>query len=187
MGRILGRGRYVYGTYPSPPNASAIALQNRNVAEVTSLGSPFIPATSPNSVLIAAILFTPRVSGVVQVTALLTLANGAAPETYAMAVQIATGTGLSVTGGEVTSNGWVIGSLVPPVIGGAGIAIVQGLGSVAQAVAASGSGDLAIASAISQPLPVGVPFIIEVVLTELGGGNSIDQLAFTSLSVIELP
>jgi hypothetical protein len=187
MSHIIGRGRRAGETYPSPPNAALGASRNRNVAVPTSLTS-FTPATTPSVSLIAALLYTPRVSGVIQATALLDLINGAAPETYAMAIAVATGTNLSVTGGESTSDGWVIGSTTPPVIGGTGVAILGELGTSVVALAAAGSqGDLAVAAAIfSQSLQIGVPVVIEVLITELGGGNALAGIAFTSLSAIEL-
>ncbi len=191
MSRILGRGRYIYGTYPSPSNSSASALQNRNVAIPTVMTAPFTPAVPPGSIL-AAILYTPRVSGVVQVTAMLDLINGATPEAYALVAEIVTGTGLTVTGGETgtptfsPSNGWVIGSSPnPPVVGGV-VTDTNILGAATITLAANENGSLTV-SAISQPLPVGVPVVIKFVLEDTGGVADLTTLEFTSLSILELP
>jgi hypothetical protein len=185
---IIGRGRYAREGYPEvgQGGAAAGALRNRNVA--TTLSFPaFTPATSPSTSLVAALLFTPRVSGVIMATALLGLVNGAAPETYGLVVGIATGTGLSVTGGSSASNGWIVGSTVPILIGGTPT-LTQVFGESAVALAASGQGSLNVAAAISQPLPVGVPVVIEVLLTEIGGGHALSgQSVFSSLSALELP
>jgi len=188
MSHLIGRRGHSRETYPgSPGGASVGALRNRNVASPTGLVGPFTPATTPSFSLVAAILYTPQVSGVVMVTALLDIGNGGTPETYGMAVAVATGTNLSVTGGASTSNGWVIGSTVPPVVGGSGITLPQDLGISTEALAAGAVGDLAVAAAISQPLPVGVPVVIEILLNEAGGGHALASLAFTSLSILELP
>lgn len=150
------------------------------------LTTPFTPGVGAGS-LVAATLFTPRVSGVIQVTATLAVINGATPDTYGLATTIFSGTGLTVSGGEALNNGWVLGSNTPPVVGGAGVAFDQLVGEAILALAASGQGTLSAAAAISQPLPVGVPVAVEVALIELGGGNPVATLAFVSLSVLELP
>jgi hypothetical protein len=184
MARILGRGRNVFGTYPegsAAAGAAVAALRNRNIADTTILTVPFTPANS----LIAAILFTPKVSGVLQLSSNLLLQNGAGADTYALAMEIIPGTGLSVSGGETTSNGWVIGSGTPPVIGGTIGSPVIGVEALT-ALAGNADGSLT-PSGFSQPLPIGVPVVIAVVLTEVAGGNALVQLAFTNLSVMELP
>jgi len=186
---IIGRGRYARESYPEVGQGGAAvgALRNRNVANALSFPA-FTPATSPSASLVAALLYTPKVSGVIEATALLGLTNGASPETYAMIVAIATGTGLSVTGGSTASNGWLVGSTVPILIGGTGVALAQVIGESQVALAASGLGSLNVAAAISQPLPVGVPVVIEVLLTEVGGGHALSgSSVFSSLSALELP
>ena len=183
---IVGRGRTARETYPGAQSSSVGALRNRNVATPYSLVG-FTPATNPSTSLIAALLFTPKVSGVIMASALLDLVNGATGDTYGMAVAVYSGTDLSVSGGATTSNGWVIGSTVPPVIGGTGVTLEGLLGSSVEALAASAQGDLAVAAAISQPLPVGVPVVIGVLIDELGGGHALTNLSFTSLSALELP
>ena len=191
MSHLIGRGRYARETYPtSGQNAATVALRNRNVS-APAVMTAFTPATAPSTSLIAALLYTPKVSGVVQVSAIFNLANGAAPETYAMLVAVATGTNLSVSGGESSSNGWFVGSPAPGtpiVVGGAGIILSQVLGEDLTALAATGDGTLDVTAAISSsPLAVGVPVVIEVLLSEVGGGNALNSIAFTSLSIIELP
>ena len=180
--RIAGQRRGE--TYPGPKNSASGALQNRNVAGVTVLAVPFTPSVSPGSIL-AAILFTPKVSGVLQIAASLALANDVTGDTYALGAEIFTGTGLTVTGGAVTTNGWVMGSTVPPVIGGASV-FNQLVGEAAETVVASGQASLNLFG-ISQPVPVGVPVVILVALTEVGGGHAVTSLDFINLSVIELP
>jgi hypothetical protein len=121
------------------------------------------------------------------VTALLELINGATPETYGLEILIVSGTGLTVTGGEVTSNGWVIGSNTPPVVGGV-ISGTQLIGAATSTLATNEQGTLSVSGAISQPLlPIGAPVVIKVVLLDIGGVAVLNALAFTSLSVLELP
>ena len=184
---IIGRGRYARETYPGPQSAGVGALRNRNVLAVPQLlVVPFSPGTGAGS-LIAATLFTPQVSGgVVDVTAGLLLTNGGVAETYGLSVAIAAGAGLSVSGGAGSSNGWFYGTTVPPTVGGAPTP-VQVPGTSAQALAIGAVGSLSVASAISQPLLVGVPVVVEIVLSELGSGHSLASIAITSLSILELP
>lgn len=189
MSFVIGRGRYARATYPENSGGGAVgALRNRNVAASPQvLTAPFTPGLIGSPSLIAAIIFTPRVSGVIQVGASLDIQNGATADTYGMSAIIFNGTGLTVSGGENSSNDWFSGSNTPPVVGGAGI--VQGpiIGVAIEALAINGQGSLAV-SGISQPLPVGVPVAIEVFLTEVGGGNPLaGPIAFFSLSVLELP
>lgn len=184
---IIGRGRYAREAYPSPPSAGS-ALRNRNVAAVPrTMSGPFTPAGGPGFSVIAAILFTPKTSGVIDVTALLNVINGASPDTYGMAVEIVTGTSLSVSGGESASDGWVVGSNTPPVVGGVGLATAQFLGISSKTTAANAQTDLNVAAAVSQPVSVGVPVVVQVVLSEVGGGNPIAELVFSSMSILELP
>lgn len=184
---LIGKGRTARETYPSAPGGSAVnALRNRNVSAPESLTVPFTPATSPSVSIIAALLYTPRVSGVILATALLDITNGATGDTYGLSLAVFSGTGLSVTGGAVTSNGWVLGSTVPPVVGGAGVALEGLLGSSTDTLGANAQGTLAVAAAISQPLPVGVPVVIEAIIDSLAG-HPLAAIAFTSLSILELP
>ena len=180
-------------SYPSAggaAGAAVAALRNRNVAVVpqvlSTASAPFAPGTGTN---VAAILFTPKVSGVVQITAMLGLLNGATPDTYAATAAIDTGTGLSVTAGSgsITSNGWIMGATAPvdpPVVGGA-ISSTSLLGTAGAALVGAENGSIVI-SAISQPLFVGVPVVIRIELGTIGG-QSLNALDVTSLSVMELP
>ena len=188
MSYLIGRGRTARETYPEAQrNASDGALLNRNVAIPTVLDAPFTPATGPSVSIIAAIVFTPKVSGVIQVTALLDLGNGETDETYSMQVAVMTGTNLTVTGGESTSNGWVMGSTTPPIVGGTGVTTSQLLGSSVRELSSTGDGDLNVAAAVSQPVgSVGVPIVIQIQLLSVDG-DDLDSLSFTSLSVLELP
>ena len=178
---VIGRGNRGRETYPSPPNAATGALRNRNIAGDVVLTVPFTPSNS----VVAAILFTPKVSGVIQVSASLGLLNGATPDIYAADTFIVPGTGLSVTGGEVTVNGWVVGSNTPPVLGG--VLGSNALTLVSVASVAGGALGALLTFGMSQPLPIGVPVIVAVVMGETGGGHALAALAATNLSVLELP
>jgi hypothetical protein len=187
MSHVIGR-RNGRETYPEvgTGGAAAAAFRNRNVAGPTPLVAPFTPATNPTVSPIAAVLYTPRVSGVVQVASTIGFINGAVAETYGLVGEILTGTGLSVTGGAVTTDGWVMGSTVPPVIGGAGVVTAQIMGEGVDAILANTDGGLS-TFAISQPLAVGTPVVIRIGLLQIGGGNEIATLAILNLSVLELP
>lgn len=180
--RTIGRrSSEIYPETAPGGGAATAALRNRNVADETVLTAPFTPTNS----LIAAILFTPKVSGVVQISSNLLLQNGTGADTYALAMEILPGTGLSISGGEATSNGWVMGSATPPVVGGTTGAPVLGIETLT-ALAGNASGSLA-PFGLSQPLPIGVPVVIIAILAEVAGGNALAQLAIANLSVMELP
>lgn len=191
MSHIIGRGRTARETYPvgASVDAAASALRNRNVLAVPQLlVTPFSPAIGGS--LIAAILFTPQVSGVVEVTAALALTNGGAAETYELQVAVETGTGLVVAGGAgspPSGNGWIVGSTAPPTVTGAtGPTPSQILGEDLRALAVGAAGSLIVASAISQPVPVGVPVVIEIVLSA-AANHSLAAISVASLSILELP
>lgn len=180
MGNLIKR--FGSETYPSASGGAAIsALTNRNVAGLNALTAPF----TPNNSLVGAILFTPRVSGVIQVASSMLIQNGGTADTYAMALEILPGTGLSVSGGEVTENGWVMGTVTPPVIGGVTGSPVLALESLT-ALAGSASGSLS-AYGISPPLPVGDPVVAVILMTQIGGGHSLSQVVFSNISILELP
>ncbi len=180
---IIGKHRYGREAYPvSRVSASDAALRNRNIVGGTGLTQPFTPNTST----IAAILFTPRVSGVMQVSATVAVQNGANPETYSMGLLIFTGTGLTVTGGEATVDGWVIGSNTPPIVGGVIGAPVATVGDFT-ALATGEEGALANFAVSTPPQPLGVPVVAAVVLSELGGGNPLAQISIANISIMELP
>lgn len=173
-------------TYPTSPGAAGggaavAALQNRNIASLSILTTPFAP--SGNN--IAAIIFTPKVSGVIQVSASLDLQNAAAPDTFTAELAVVPGTGLNITGGSATVGGWRVGSTVAPVVGGA-------LGSPVLLLTASWDAaddeefSLLMFGLTSPPLPVGVPVAIAVILGQ-SGANALSLLAFTNISVYELP
>ena len=192
MGRIIGHGRYARETYPSTggsAGAAVSALRNRNVSVVPQvLSAPFSPGVDAGT-NVAAILFTPKVSGVIQVLAQLSLLNGAVGDTYAGSLQADIGTSLTVVAGagSLTSNGWIMGSvapIAPPVIGGT-ILSTQLFASSGVALIAAENGDVSL-SAISQPLPIGVPSVIRVAL-DAAGGNSLAAIDIASLSILELP
>lgn len=178
-------GRRSQNVYPdglAAAAAAAIALRNRNVAGSNTLVTPFTPSNS----LIAACLFTPKVSGVIQVSGALLLQNGAVADTYTSIMEVIPGTGLSVSGGAVTDNGWVIGSTVPPVVGGVTGVPVLAIESLT-ALAGNAPGSLSAFGIGSSPQPLGVPVVITFLLAQVGGGHSLAQLDFTNLSVLELP
>jgi len=188
MGNIIGFGRRAREAYPATGGAAAAttsALQNRNVALPGALAVPFTPA---NGVL-AAILFTPRVSGVIQVAASVLAENGTDAETYLMGVEVLPGTGLSVTDGDMTIDGWVVGTTSAPVVGGTPGSPVMVLEDISAPLLSGASGGLSvfgISDNVSR-LPLGVPVVIVVVLGEAGSGHALAQLAVTNLSVMELP
>lgn len=185
MGLIIGRGRYKTGVYPSgstvAAGAAVAALRNRNVALIGSLTAPFTPSNS----IIAAILFTPVVSGVVQVSANVLAQNGGTGDTYVLGLGAGPGTGLTVTGGEITVNGWVAGTNTPPVVGGTpGTPVLAVQAYTPLLASASGSFDV---FGISDPLPIGVPSVVLLSMTQVGGGHSLAQLAIADVTVMELP
>jgi hypothetical protein len=185
--RIIGRGRYAGETYPDglpSAGAAAAALRNRNVAAPTALSAPFTPPGGGS--IIAAVLFTPRVSGVLQVSTNVLLENGSDADTYATVTLIIPGTNLTVTGGEATSDGWVMGTTTPPVIGGTPASPIFTLESL-DAIAGNAFGSL-LAFGISTPaLPLGVPVAIVLELAETGSGHALAQVDIGNLSVMELP
>lgn len=185
--KTFGWGRYKTGVYPSGSAAAAgaavAALRNRNIAAPTTLAAPFTPSGGS---LIAAILFTPRVSGVLQVSGNFLIQNGANGDTYAVAMEVDPGTGLTVTGGSDTSDGWVMGSTVPPVVGGAVGSPILAIEDLVT-LATSQSGTLTVFGISTPPQPIGVPLVVTVILGETGGSHALDQIAITNLSVMELP
>lgn len=148
-----------------------------------ALTAPFTPSNS----LVAAALFTPRVSGILQVSGTLLVQNGGNADNYAMIMSVNSGTGLSVSGGESTSDGWVMGSATPPVVGGSttGVVTFEGFTSLA----ASAFGDLSVFGVMPPDLaqPIGVPLLIGMLLTEVGSGHALATLAVGNLVVMELP
>lgn len=185
MGSVIGRGRNARETYPEgsagAAGAASAALRNRNVTGSTALTVPFTPSNS----VIAAILFTPRVSGVLQISATLLVQNGAGADDFTAVMEAVPGTGLTVTGGETTTDGWVMGSATPPVVGG-----VTGVPSLVlegfDTLGANANGSFTLYG-ISNPMTVGEPMVALVLITESGGGHALDQLVIANLSITELP
>jgi hypothetical protein len=155
---------------------------NRNVAGLHTLNAPFTPSSS----LIAAIAFTPRVSGIVQVSGNLILTNGGNAETYIGALGAETYTGLTVTGGEVTDDDWVMGTTTPPVLGGVIGASMLALESVAK-LGVSESGSMTFFGITPLALPIGTPSLIALLLSQTGGGHALAGVGVANLSVVELP
>lgn len=175
-------------TYPPTAASGASAsLLNRNVSGPHSLTAPYTPPQSTPTDPFAAILFTPRVSGVIQVAVALSVVNGSDADVYGVLVNILNGTGLSVTGGEFTDDGWVLGTTAgtPPVIGGT-TAPGQLLGEVFESIAA-GEAQSFLSFSISKPELVGTPIIIQASMAETGTGHAIAGFLVTGLSVVELP
>lgn len=180
---IRRRGSETYSPGISA-NAATAALRNRNVlAGPITLDAPFTPSDLGS--IVAAILFTPRVSGVLQVSSTLQLVNGANAEIYAVAMQVFTGTGLSVTGGEATSNGWVVGSTTPPVVGGVGV--VTAIPGADVANLSSGETEALITFGITQPQTIGTPLVVQLGLSETGPANPLAGIAVLCASILELP
>lgn len=174
-------------TYPETGGraGAAGALLNRNVAALPfALNSPFTPDSGGFGSLVAAIVFTPKVSGVIQVATSLDLVNGSDAEIYSLAVGLSTGTGLTVSGGENTSNGWVMGSTTPPVVGGTS-ALAQLLGVDIAAIGSGAPGALS-TFGISQPTTVGTPVLITVTIAQTAT-HALAGIAAFGLSVVELP
>ncbi len=159
------------------------ALRNRNIAGNNVLNS-YTPPSTPTP--LAAVLFTPRISGVIQISATLAVSNGSDSDTFELGAEIFSGTNLTVTGGAVTDDGWVMGTTVPPVIGGSGVTIAQVVGA-ASVVAGADAQITFLVFGISKPLPVGVPVAVEIPFFELGGTHSITAIEVVGLSVLELP
>ena len=185
-GFVIGRGRNGRETYPTSAGAggsggSAVtALQNRNVAADTALVAPFTPSGG----VLAAVLFTPKVSGVIQIAASLAAVNSSGSADVDVAeLAIQQGTGLNVTGGATTVNGWHMGSTVAPTVTGVFGATPLILEDLANTVGSGDSGTF-LMFGVSTPLPVGVPVVIALTLN---GSKSLSQLTITNLSVYELP
>ena len=187
---IIGRGRYARAVYPVASGGRAsVAAANRNVSDPHSDAQVFTPATAPAVSLVAAVLFVPKVSGILRVSTSLAISNGAVADTFQTTAIIAEGTNLSVSGGAVSSNGWVMGGATPPVFGGTVTGAVP-LGAGAAAIAANpGQGVLVTygTNPNGMALPLFVPVVVELFMAELGGGNAIDSLNFLQLSVVEEP
>lgn len=186
MSRLMGWGRYRTEAYPSSGtagDATAAALRNRNVAAPTELAVPF----TPNDSLIAAIAFTPLVSGVLQISGNVGLVNGVDAEQYVLAMTVKPGTGITVTGGAATSDGWVMGSTVPPVIGGTPGSLILALEDITPSLGNGGSGVFSAFGITPSALPLGVPCVVSVILTQVGGGHALASLAIFNLTAMELP
>lgn len=162
--------------------AAAAAFRNRNIAALTVLSAPFTPAGTSN---IAAVLFTPKVSGILQISAMILLENGVAADTYALIAEILPGTNLTVSGGEATSGGWVMGTNTPPTIGGTPSPTTFALEGI-DALAVSDFGSLLVFG-YSPPQPIGVSLIVAVNLGEVGSGHALASVDVANLSVLELP
>ena len=183
---IIGRGRYAREVYPES-KLGAGALFNRNVTAMVQLGGVTPPTNPVGAPPLAALLFTPKVSGLIQVAMSINILNGANPESYGLGVRVLTGTGLSVTGGSVTDDGWVMG--VPPsapVIGGLPVP-TQLLGEFNVNLLANQSGSLATFGVSPTPLPIGQPCVISGTLVEVAGGNPLASVTVIQLSAVEVP
>jgi len=186
MSRVIGHGRYGRSVYPvTGLGAAAAALLNRNVAGPHSLDVPYTPPQNLPTDPFAAIVFTPLASGVLQVSVSLSVSNGATGDNYGMQVSSLSGTGLTVTGGEVTDDGWVLGTNTPPVIGGV-TAPDQLLGQAFEPVAANAPQSF-LTFVVSQPFTRNVPVIIQAAMVEAGTGHSLAGFLVNGCSVIELP
>lgn len=180
---IIGYGRRAREGYPGTAGgAAAGALRNRNVAGLTEL-SPFTPVGTST---IAALVFTPRVSGVVQVAASIALTNGATTDTYSLGLLVFTGTGFTASGGEATSDGWVMGSDPSPTVGGVTGAPVLAIASILP-VAGNASSSFAMFGITTPAQHLGIPLLVVVELIETGGGHPLAAIGIENLSAMELP
>lgn len=187
MSHVIGRGRNARETYPQSSAGSAqAASRNRNVSVPATVSETFTPATGPSGSLIAAISFTPKVSGFIRVSTNIAFTNGAGADVFETTAVAVTGTNLSVSGGSETSNGWVLGLNTPPVIGGTPASGVE-MGVAGQAVAATDQGVLLTFGTNSSPFEIGVPIVIELIMAQSNGGHSIAGVQFIQLSVVEEP
>jgi hypothetical protein len=168
--------------YPSTGANAAGALANRNAAGVQTLDAPF----TPNNSLIAALAFTPRSSGIVQVSGNLILTNGADADTYVGILGAQDYTSLVVAGGSVTDNGWVMGTTTPPTVGGTPGTSILTLESFSK-LGSGESGSLTFFGISSSALTIGVPSLIALLLTQIGGGHALAGIGIANLSVLELP
>jgi|GEM_PF-2510641 len=181
---IIGRGRHARETYPTRPQSSAGA-QNLSIGAppIVDFNAPFVPGTSPPT-LFAAKLYTPKTSGLIQVNGNMAVVNDVNAEIYGFGIVVITGTGLSVSGGSVTQNGWVFGTSTPPVIGGvqSGAQIITAAGG---SVAASGQLVSAFIGISNPALPVGVPVVLAVEWNSVGG-HGVTGVSMLSISAQEL-
>lgn len=187
MGNLIGHGRYKTSGYPGTggaAGAATAAFRNRNVAQTTVLTVPFVPETVGS--LIAGVLFTPRVSGIIQVAATVLLKNGAVADTYALVAFVLPGLSLTMTGGEVTSDGWVMGSNTPPVLGGTPGTSALNIEDLTT-LGTDENGSLSVFG-ISAPLSTDdAPVAVVIELAQVGGTHQVALLGIANLSVMELP
>lgn len=188
MGFLI-KGRRSTETYPQAGGGAAIsALRNRSAAQVgqPALPVPFTPATDPALSLIGARLVTPVASGVFMLLAEIILENGATQDSYDASAFFGTGSGLSVSGGNTTMNGWTFGTTTSPTVGGSPVLQAAPIASSVQTLPGTDYTTLTLAGTNLVALPIGVPSVIELLLTEVGGGNSLSEIGI-SVSLLELP
>jgi len=181
----IGWGRYRREAYPQADRGAA-AFQDRLIAPFQTLAG-FTPATNPSASLIGAALVTPKASGIFMLIGHVVLSNGAGADTYGVVASAATGPSLSVGGGSVTIGGWTFGTTAPPTIGG-GPAVLQptpiGLADVT--LPANALGSIPFSGMNATALAVGVPAVIEILLTEVGGEHALSSVGVQA-SIVELP
>ena len=178
---IIGRGRTARETYAT--RAQTQGAQNLTIGAppIVAFNAPFVPG-SPS--IFAAKLYTPKSSGLIQVSGSVGLVNDVNAETFAFGIIANFGTGLSVSGGSVTQNGWVFGTSTPPVIGGvqSGAQIITAAGG---SVAASGQLVSAFIGISNPALPVGVPVVLAVEWNSVWG-HGVTGVSMLSISAQEL-
>lgn len=189
MGALIGpRHGKSRETYPSPPNAASIALRNRSAAQATqpALPVPFTPSNFLPGSLVGARLVTPVASGIFMLLAEFQIENEATQDTYAAAAFFGTGTDLSVSGGNVTVNGWTFGTTTAPTVGGSPALQSAQIAASDQTVPGTDFATLTLVGTNLVALPIGVPSVIELFVFEVGGGHSLSEIG-VSVSLIELP
>jgi phosphoribosylcarboxyaminoimidazole (NCAIR) mutase len=106
-----------------------------------------------------------------------------------MGMELVPYTNPTVTGGDTTVDGWVMGTTSLPVVGGTPGSTTLALEAFTPSLIAGAPGSMQVFGISDQvtPLPIGVPVVIAVLLGEIGGGHALAQLAVANLSVMELP
>lgn len=83
-------------------------------------------------------------------------------------------------------NGWTFGTTTSPTVGGSPVLQAAPIASSVQTLPGTDYTTLTLAGTNLVALPIGVPSVIELLLTEVGGGNSLSEIGI-SVSLLELP
>jgi hypothetical protein len=149
------------------------------ISSLPAYTTPSSGAGTPNPV--AAIVVTPKKTGLFLVLANIIVQNGATADTFLAAVLTGVGTGLTVTGGSTFAGGWTLGTSVPVVVTPTPTLQFPG-GAAELTIPANGIGTLSMSGVNPVPLALGVPAVIEVDLLSVTGvavaGISVQATAF---------